>query len=298
VTKVVSTTTAIMRLYDEKKIDLDAPIASYIPAFGRNGKDKITVRNLLLHNSGLPGWIKFYTFCSDPACVMDSLYAVGLEYPTGTQSIYSDLGFITLGKVVETITRTTLDRYMDSVFFKPLGMTLTMYNPPAHMKERIAPTEIDSLWQKTYKPVQGRVHDENAATLGGVSGHAGLFSTASNLAIILQMELNGGTYGGKRYIKEGTVRLFTKRQGDQSTRCLGWDSKNATGSWAGNYVSNRAFLHTGFTGTSVIADPAKNLIIVFLTNRVYPTRDNTGLSKVRPVLHDVIVKAIEDEKEE
>jgi beta-glucosidase-like glycosyl hydrolase/CubicO group peptidase (beta-lactamase class C family) len=298
VTKVTSTTTAIMRLYDEKKIDLDAPVASYLPAFGQNGKEKVTVRNLLLHNSGLPGWRKFYTFCGDPKCEMDSLYATPLEYPTGTQSIYSDLGFITLGKVVEKLTHTTLDKYMDSVFFAPLGMLSTMYNPPAQLKSRCMPTEIDSFWQKTYKPVQGRVHDENAATLGGVSGHAGLFSTAADLAILLQMELNGGTYGGKRYLKESTVKLFTKRQSDLSTRCLGWDSKNLTGSWSGKLISKSAFLHTGFTGTSVVVDPERKLIVVFLTNRVYPTRENNGLAKVRPVLHDAIVRAIEDDKEE
>jgi beta-N-acetylhexosaminidase len=298
VSKVISTTTAVMRLYDEHKIDLDAAVASYLPAFGRMGKEKITVRNLLLHNSGLPGWRKFYTFCTTPACVMDSLFATPLDYPTGTQMIYSDLGFITLGKVVEKITHTTLDQYMDSVFFKPLGMTMTLYNPPAQLRARIAPTEIDSFWQKTFKPVQGRVHDENAATLGGVSGHAGLFSTAADLAVLLQMELNGGTYGGKRYIEEATITLFTKRQSDLSSRCLGWDAKNLTGSWAGKLISNRAFLHTGFTGTSVVADPDKKLIVVLLTNRVYPTRENSGLAKVRPVLHDAIVKAIENEKEE
>jgi beta-N-acetylhexosaminidase len=299
VSKVISTTTAIMRLYDEKKIELDATVASYIPAFGQNGKEKITVRNLLLHNSGLPGWRKFYTFCGDPKCVMDSLYATPLDYPTGTQMIYSDLGFITLGKVVEKITRTTLDKYMDSVFFKPLGMTSTRYNPPPQMKDQCIPTEIDSFWRKTFTPVQGRVHDENAATLGGVSGHAGLFSTAADLAIILQMELNGGTYGGKRYLKESTVALFTKRQDDRSSRCLGWDAKNLNGgSWAGKLVSNQAYLHTGFTGTSVVVDPTKKLIIVFLTNRVYPTRENNGLARVRPALHDAIVKAVEDEKEE
>ncbi|MGE5314985.1 MAG: glycoside hydrolase family 3 N-terminal domain-containing protein [Acidobacteriota bacterium] len=293
VTKVISTTTAVMRLVDEGKIDLDRTVASYIPAFGQNGKEKITVRNLMLHNSGLPGWRKFYTFCTEPKCVMDSLYATPLEYPTGTQSVYSDLGFITMGKVVEKVSGARLDRYMDSVFFKPLHMTSTMYLPPASLKERCAPTEIDSFWQKTFKPVQGRVHDENAATLGGVSGHAGLFSTASDLARLLQMELNGGTFGGTRYISERIVQDFTHRASELSTRCLGWDSKNLSGpSWAGRLISPEAFLHTGFTGTSVVVDPARELIVVFLTNRVYPTRENNGLSRIRPLLHDTIVRAL------
>ncbi|HLP17920.1 MAG TPA: glycoside hydrolase family 3 N-terminal domain-containing protein [Bacteroidota bacterium] len=294
-TKVISTTTAVMRLVDEKKIDLDLPVAAYIPAFGQRGKEKLTIRNLLLHNSGLPGWKKFYTICADPKCVMDSLYATPLEYPTGTQTVYSDLGFITLGKVIEKVTGITLDRFVDSVFFKPLAMNSTMYLPSVSLKGRIAPTEIDSFWHKTFKPVQGRVHDENAATLGGVSGNAGLFSTAGDLVRLLQMELNGGIFSGVRYIKRETIKEFTHRASDLSTRCLGWDSKSLAGNaWAGRLVSGEAYLHTGFTGTSVVVDPARNLIIVFLTNRVYPTRENNGLARVRPVLHDAIIGAIDD----
>jgi CubicO group peptidase (beta-lactamase class C family) len=293
-TKVIATTSAIMRLVDEKRISLDDPIVKYIPAFGQMGKEKITVYNLMVHNSGLPGWRKFYEFVNDGKALFDSVCTTGLEYHTGDTSIYSDLGLITVGKVIEKITGMPLDQYVRQTFFEPLGMTSTMYNPPASLLSRIAPTEIDTQWKKTGLAVHGRVHDENAAVLGGVSGHAGLFSTASDLAIILQMLLDGGTYNGKRYLKEATIREFTRRQSEKSTRAIGWDIRNLRGSWAGKLISEKSFLHTGFTGTSVAVDPDRKLIVVFLTNRVYPTRENGKLGAVRPRVHDAIVGALEE----
>ena len=293
VTKVTSTTSAVMRLYDEGKLKLDDPIVKFYPAFGQKGKDKITVYNLMVHNSGLPAWKTFYTYCNDPQSVLDSVFASELIYKTGDSTLYSDLGLITMGKVVEKITGTTLDKYVDSVFFKPLGMRNTMYNPPAKLIPRIAPTEVDNYWKRTGIAVRGRVHDENAATLGGVSGHAGLFSTASDLAILLQMELNGGTYGGQRFIKEETLRMFTTRQSDRSTRGIGWDTPTLKGySFVGHQFSAKSFIHTGFTGTSVAVDRSRNLIVVFLTNRVYPTRNNSKLFGVRPKVHDAVINAL------
>jgi CubicO group peptidase (beta-lactamase class C family) len=292
VTKVIATTSAVMRLVDERKMRLEDPAVQYIPQFGQNGKERITLYNLMVHNSGLPAWRKFYEFCSTPQCVLDSVYATGLVYKTGDSTVYSDLGIITMGKVVEQITGVPLDRYVDSVFFKPLGMTNTMYNPPGYLVDRIAPTEVDTYWLKTGQAVRGCVHDENAAVLGGVSGHAGLFSTASDLAKFMQMLLNGGTYGGRRYIKEETVLKFVQRQSDQDSRAIGWDTKDPVRSWAGTLMSGRTFLHTGFTGTSVAADPEKNLIVILLSNRVYPSRSHTGISKVRPIIHDAIVRAM------
>ena len=292
VTKVIATTNAVMRLIDEGKLHLNDPIVKYIPEFGQNGKERITVYNLMVHNSGLPAWRKFYEFCSTPQEVLDSVYATGLVYPTGDSTVYSDLGLITMGKVIERITGTTLDHYVDSVFFQPLGMRNTMYNPPASMIDRIVPTEVDSFWHKTYLPVRGRVHDENAATLGGVSGHAGLFSNTSDLVIIVQMLLNGGTYGGKRYLKEETVREFTTRQSESSSRGIGWDTRSRGRSFTGHYTSMKTFLHTGFTGTSVMCDPEKNLIVIFLTNRVNPTRNNLKILRVRPEVHDAILRAL------
>jgi CubicO group peptidase (beta-lactamase class C family) len=197
-----------------------------------------------------------------------------------------------MGKIVERVSRTTLDRFVDSVFYEPLGMRHTMYNPPASIRSRIAPTEVDVNWQKTNVAVQGRVHDENAATLGGVSGHAGLFSTASDLSVILQMLLNHGTYGGTRYLQERTVREFTTRQSERSSRGIGWDTKASDRSFSGHFTSRSTFLHTGFTGTSVVVDPEKNLIVVLLTNRVHPTRNNMKIGNVRVNVHDAILGAI------
>ncbi|HAL57802.1 MAG TPA: beta-N-acetylglucosaminidase [Bacteroidetes bacterium] len=294
VTKVVATTSAVMRLVDEGKIDLDDRVIEHIPQFGQNGKEEITLYNLMVHNSGLPAWRKFYEFCSTPACVLDSVYASPLAYRTGNSFTYSDLGLITMGKVIEKASRATLDQYVDSVFFKPLGMSHTMYNPPQRFWNRIAPTEVDTIWRKSRTAVRGTVHDENAYVLGGVSGHAGLFSTASDLSVFLQMLLNGGTYGGKRYLSEDVIRRFTTRQSDKSTRGIGWDMKNPTRSWAGSILSEKTFLHTGFTGTSVAVDPERNLIIVFLTNRVHPTRAGSKIFDVRPQVHDAVAKAIKE----
>ncbi|MBI2429685.1 MAG: serine hydrolase [Ignavibacteriales bacterium] len=292
VTKVISTTSAVMRLVDEKRITLNDPVVKYLPEFGQNGKEKITLYNLMVHNSGLQAWRKYYEICDSPKCVLDSIFAAPLVYKTGDSTIYSDLGLITMGKVIEKVTKTTLDMYVDSVFFKPLAMRNTMYNPPQSLLYRIVPTEIDSLWKKTYRAVKGRVHDENAATLGGVSGHAGLFSTTSDLVKILQMELNGGIYGGKRYLQEGTIKQFTTRQSEKSSRGIGWDTKSSDGSFSGRYTSLKTFLHTGFTGTSVVVDPEKRIIVIFLTNRVYPTRNSSKLFKVRPAVHNAVLQSL------
>jgi len=292
VTKVIATTSAVMRLVDEGKLSLSDPVVKHLPAFGQNGKSHITIYNLMLHNSGLPGWRKFYEFCTTPQCVVDSIMASRLAYRTGDSTIYSDLGLITVGKVIEKVSGTTLDRFVDSVFYKPLGMTNTMYNPPKSRWSRIAPTEVDVSWQRTGVAVQGRVHDENCAVLGGVSGHAGLFSTASDLAIILQMELNGGTYGGRSYLNDATIRQFITRQSERSSRGIGWDTRAPGRSFTGRLTSSSTFMHTGFTGTSVVVDPEKRLIIVLLTNRVHPTRENMKIADVRPRVHDAVIAAI------
>jgi CubicO group peptidase (beta-lactamase class C family) len=167
-----------------------------------------------------------------------------------------------------------------------------MFNPPQQLWDRVVPTEIDSFWKKTNVAVHGRVHDENAATLGGVAGHAGLFSTASDLVRILQMELNGGTYGGKLYLKPETIKQFTTQQSEKYSRAIGWDTRATGRSFSGQYSSPLTFLHTGFTGTSVAVDPTKNIIVILLTNRVYPTRASSKLFRVRPAVHDAVYESI------
>jgi len=297
VTKVIATTSAVMRLVEEGKLSLDDPVARIIPQFAQAGKERITLYNLMVHNSGLPAWRTFYTFCETPECVLDSVYATPLVYATGDSTLYSDLGLITVGKMVEAVTGTRLDRYVDSVFFAPLGMRSTFYNPPAALLERVVPTEVDTYWKNTGVAVHGRVHDENAATLGGVSGHAGLFSTATDLAKLLHMLLNGGVYDGKRFLRAETIKRFTARQSASSTRGIGWDTRPETGSFSGDFASPTSYLHTGFTGTSVVVDPEKGMIVVFLTNRVHPRRSPSKIYGVRVDVHNAVHGALRAQPE-
>ncbi len=292
VSKVIATTTAAMICYDRQLFDLDDKVVKYIPEFAQNGKEDITIRNLLVHNSGLVAWKKFYELYDNPEDVLKDIYSSPLEYPTGTKMVYSDLGMITLAKIIEKVSGKSLDVFCKDEIFDPLGMTNTMYNPPASLKDRIAPTELDNYWRM--RQLVGEVHDEAASMLNGVAGHAGLFSIAGDLSKILQMLMQKGSYQGKQYIKPETIALFTKRQSDQSSRALGWDTKSTVGSSAGKLFSELSYGHTGYTGTSVWNDPTRNLIVVFLTNRVYPTRNNTKLLRLRPVVHDAIIKAIEN----
>jgi beta-glucosidase-like glycosyl hydrolase/CubicO group peptidase (beta-lactamase class C family) len=293
VTKVIATTSAVMKLYDRGQIGLDEPVAKYLPAFATEEKRGITIRHLLLHRGGFPPFRKFWEFCADSGAMIDSVFATPLVARPGDTTIYSDLGFITLGKVVEKIAGMSLSAFVQKEFFGPLGMGNTMFQPPAEIRHRAVATEVDTVWRR--KLVQGTVHDENAAFLGGVSGHAGLFSTARDLAVFVQMLLNGGTYGGTRYLAASTIAAFigTRREGEQ--RWLGWDRKSPRGSSAGTLFSASSFGHTGFTGTSVWVDPERRLGVIFLTNRVHPTRANTKLFRIRPALHDAVVGALRAE---
>lgn len=291
VTKVIATTTAAMICYDRNLFSLDDPVVKYIPEFGVNGKEKITIKNLLLHNTGLPAWKKFYESCKTKEDVLKEIYSSELEYPTGEKTVYSDLGIITLGKIIEKVTNKSLDNFCRDEIFNPLKMNSTFYNPPDSLKQYCAPTEIDNYWRN--KTIQGEVHDETSAMLNGVAGHAGLFSTTSDIAKLMEVLISKGIYLGQSIIKQSTIELFTKRYSDQSSRALGWDTKSETGSSAGDFFSGSSYGHTGFTGTSVWVDPQRNLFVIFLTNRVYPTRDNSKISKVRPELHNAVIKSLE-----
>jgi beta-N-acetylhexosaminidase len=290
VSKVIGTTSAVMKLVEENRLSLEDPLGKYLPQAAQGRKAAITIRHLLLHRAGFPPFKRFFLMCRSKEEALDSIYATELVAAPGDTTIYSDIGMITLGKVIEKIAGEPLDRYLQQVFFKPLGMSNTLYNPPASLIERVAPTEVDSLWRM--KLIRGEVHDENADLLGGVAGHAGLFSTASDLAIYMQMLLNGGTYGGVRYLQERTIAGFTRTVVPGQERFLGWDMKSPTGSSAGTNFSLSSFGHTGFTGTSIWADPERDLFVVLLTNRVYPTRANLKIAKVRPAVHDAVIKAI------
>ncbi len=290
-TKVVATTTAAMICIDRNLFKLDDPVYKYIPEFFENGKEAITIKNLLLHNSGLPAWKKFYNKNLDANSIIKNIYQTKPEYSAGTKTVYSDLGIIVLGKLIETVTEKKLDQFCNDEIFIPLKMNNTYFNPPDSVKYKIPPTEIDKHWRK--KLVQGEVHDETSSLLGGVAGHAGLFSTAEDLSKLIQMLLDDGTFNGKQFIKPETVKLFTTRYSPKSTRALGWDTKSTTRSSAGNKFSKTSFGHTGFTGTSIWIDPERKLFVVFLTNRVYPSRENKKIINVRPKLHNAVIDAID-----
>ncbi len=295
VSKVVGTTSAAMILYDEGKLDLDAPVTKYLPQFGNHGKEKITIRNLLLHNSGLPAWKPFYKKLKTPKEVIDSIMRIKLDFQPGEKYQYSDLGMITLQKVIEKITGTTLDKFLKKRVFEPLGMKRTMYNPPAKYWYDCVPTENDTYWRM--EQMKGKVHDEAAYLLGGVAGHAGLFSTADDVAKLVYTVLNHGRYGNLQLFKPSTVDNWTTKQTAQSTRGLGWDTKSKEHSSFGSKFSLNSFGHTGFTGTSVWANKDRNVLVVLLTNRVYPTRKNRKIIKFRPKIHDAIFDAVVNDVE-
>lgn len=291
-TKVVATTTAAMICLDRKLFSLDDRVIRFIPEFAFNKKENVTIRNLLLHNSGLPAWKKFYGRGLEESGVLAEIYNSKLEFETGTKMVYSDLGIITLGKIIEKISGLSLEEFCKKEFFLPLQMNRTFFNPDDSVKQYCAPTEDDNYWRN--KLICGEVHDETAAMLGGISGHAGLFSTVSDLGKFMSMIMNKGIYINKKIINQETVELFTKKQSPQSSRGLGWDTKSEKSSSAGELFGSKSFGHTGFTGTSIWADPERNLFVVFLTNRVYPSRENTKIISFRPKLHDAVIKSIEN----
>jgi CubicO group peptidase (beta-lactamase class C family) len=289
-TKVVATTTTAMQLIDQGRLALDSSVAYYLPEFGRNGKEHITIRNLLLHNSGMEAFRVFHQLATTGQGVLDSIFASAPVYTTGSRTVYSDLGMITLAKVIERITGHGLDAYARDEFFTPLGMRHTMFTPPDSLHAQCAPTEYDRIWRK--RLVQGSVHDETAALLDGVAGHAGVFSTAADLARFIRMLMNGGVLENRRYLQSGTVKQFTTRQSLNNSRALGWDTRSAAGSSAGQYFSMKSYGHTGFTGTSIWIDPIADIAVIFLTNRVHPTRENRTLIRFRATLHDAVREAL------
>ena len=290
-TKVVGTTAAVMILFDEKKIDLDEHVVSYIPTFNGGDKSQITIRQLLTHTSGLPAGRDIWRIARTPLEARAAVVGSSLEARPGSRYIYSDLGADLLGLLVEVVSGEPLDKFLDRRVFAPLGMNDTFYRPADSLRYRIAPTEVTP--PRGY-PLRGEVHDENAYALGGVAGHAGLFSTAADLSVFAQMMLNGGEYNGVQIISRPTVELFTSRS--VGHRALGWDT--AEGDYgSGRYLGPRAYGHTGFTGTSMWIDPERQMFVILLTNRVHAARalrPAKVISDVRADLSDAAVLAVLD----
>ena len=298
-TKPIVTTSAIMMLVAEGRVDLDAPLSRYLPDWtsGANAsqqadwRKKVTVRELLLHTSGLPAHREFYKNTKDHNEILKRAHAEPLVAEPGTKVEYSDLGFMLLGEIVERLTGETLDEFAHEEIFAPLGMSHSYFNPPRSLRAQIAPTEKESMFRK--RQLQGEVDDANAFAMGGVAGHAGLFSTAQDISVFAQMMLNGGMYAQERLFTRAMVDQFTKRVnvGD-SARTLGWDVPTDNSS-SGHYMSQRAYGHNGFTGTSMWIDPEKGLFVILLTNRVYPSAANNEIRRVRPALHDAIIAGLD-----
>jgi CubicO group peptidase (beta-lactamase class C family) len=290
-TKVVGTTTAIMVLYDEGKIHLDDPVSQYIPEFSGGVKDLVTIRMLLEHRSGLPAGRDLWRIASTPAEARQAVIETPLVCQPGACYEYSDLGADMLGFVVEAASGEPLDKFLQERVFGPLGMTDTFFRPADSVRARVAPTEVAP--PRGY-PLQGEVHDENAYALGGVAGHAGLFSTAADLSVFAQMMLNGGEYDGTRIVADSTVALFTKRAA--GTRALGWDTCGGSGS-CGKYLGEDAYGHTGFTGTSLWIDTDRDMFVVLLTNRVHEARAKRPakvIADVRADLADAAALSVTD----
>ena len=277
ISKAVSTTSAVMLLVEQNKISLDTQIKKIIPQFSQkkddssSAREKITVKHLLTHTAGFPAFKQYYLMDIEAADILADICNTELVYDPGTKTIYSDLGLILLGAMIESVAGMSLDTFVAKHLFEPLGMSTSFYNPPDDKRKRIVPTEIVSGYRSGL--IHGEVHDENAHKLGGVAGHAGLFSTASELARFAQMMLNNGQYGKKRIFKEKTVRQFTQRAmvDTSSSRCLGWDSPSGNAS-GGVYQSGNSYGHTGYTGTSLWIDPDHDLFVILLTNAVHPDR--------------------------
>ncbi len=289
-TKVIATTTASMILEEQGLLDLDRTVASYLPEFNAPDKAGITVRMIVTHRGGLEAFAALYKTFKGRDQYLAQISARPLKSLPGTETVYSDWDMILQQLIIERITGVTLDRFVDEHVFKPLGMTSTMFNPDSSLLARIAPTEIDTARGGL---VHGKVHDENAWAMGGVSGHAGLFSTARDLAIFAQMLLNGGSYNGVRIVKPETLARWTAPQTRGSSRALGWDTPSK-GSSSGDYFSPRSFGHTGFTGTSIWIDPERGLYVILLTNRVDPVRDNTKHVPLRRAVADAAQTAVLD----
>jgi serine-type D-Ala-D-Ala carboxypeptidase len=291
VSKVVATTSMAMILYERGLLDLEAPIAAIIPEFGDasdSRKAEVTVRMLLAHSSGLPAYEKLFLRVKNREGLIAAAFTAPLTADPGTRAEYSDIGFIILGAALERIADEPLDRFCRREVFGPLGMGRTTFNPPATWRASIVPTADDRAFRR--RVIQGEVQDENASVLGGVAGHAGVFSTAQDIAIFAHAMLNGGG----PMVRREVLAQFTRRESSPAgtSRALGWDTPS-TSSQSGKYFSSYSFGHLGYTGTSLWIDPERQLSVTFLTNRTWPDCKNEAIKQVRPLVHDAIIEALE-----
>jgi CubicO group peptidase (beta-lactamase class C family) len=292
-TKVIGTTSVVLALVRDRKLALDQRVKEFVPAFTGGGREDVTIAHLLSHASGLPAWKPLFQEAHGYEALLAGVLATPLEARPGARESYSDLGFILLGEAAARAGGKSLPELERDLIFRPLALADTQRNPPPALLPRIAPTEkragAAGAPAGDAPAVRGTVHDENAAAAGGVTGHAGIFSTAEDLSR-LAGEILRGERGESRCFPREIIRRFTARAGivPGSSRALGWDTPSA-GSSGGTRLGPAAFGHTGFTGTSVWFDPDRDLYLILLTNRVHPTRDNDRIGPVRRAFADAAV---------
>jgi serine-type D-Ala-D-Ala carboxypeptidase len=300
VTKVVATTAAAMLLHQRGRLDLDAPLAALLPSFldGRASSDpahRVTVRHLLAHNSGLPGYVELFRTATTPDTLLRACLQLPLEAEPGTRAEYSDPGFILLGTALESLTSEDIASWARREVFNPLGMTATGFCPAQETRSSIPPTEEDITLR--HRRIQGEVQDENAWVLHGVAGHAGLFSNVPDLLRFAGAILEAGTgnheaTGNASLFERATIEFFAQRQGPAGSSCaLGWDTPSEISS-AGRHFGPHSIGHLAFSGCSLWIDLDAALAVVLLTNRTWPDRQNQLIRSVRPAFHDAIREAL------
>jgi serine-type D-Ala-D-Ala carboxypeptidase len=289
VTKVLATTTVAMILYERGLLDLDIPVISIVGEFSGEDprRDEVTLRMLLAHSSGLPAYEKLFLRAPTRDQLLAEVFSTPLANDPGSHAEYSDIGFILLGIALERVADEPLDRFCQREIFGPLGMTHTTFNPAPPLRPTIPPTADDKTFR--HRIIQGEVQDENASVLGGVAGHAGLFSTAQDVATFAHVLLQGGN----PILRPETISLFTAREGspEGTSRALGWDTPSSP-SQSGRYFSARAYGHLGYTGTSLWIDRDRQVSVTLLTNRTWPDCTNQTIKQVRPRFHDAIAEAL------
>jgi CubicO group peptidase (beta-lactamase class C family) len=295
-TKPIATATSIWVLIEQGKLKLSDPVSRHWPAFAANGKEAVTIKQLLLHTSGLTADNALADYADGPAQALDRIAALKLEAPAGTRFRYSDVGFIVLGHLVQQVGGLPVDRFARKHIFEPLKMTDTTFAPEARLHRRIAPTGL-----RAGRVIRGEVHDPRAYQMGGIAGHAGLFATADDLARYSRMLLRGGELDGQRILTEATVKRFLephevpipgKSGNTTGLRSLGWDVDTSYSTPRGEvFAKGDGFGHTGFTGTSLWIDPGTKTAVIVLTNRVHPN-DKGNVTQLRRDIGTIVARAV------
>lgn len=293
VTKVIATTAMAMLLYEHGLLHLEAPVYQLLPEFialassdQQSDRERVTIRMLLAHSSGLPAYVKLFETAGTRDQVLRAAYATPLVAKPGSTTSYSDIGFILLGEILERLANESLGAFVDREVFRPCAMLFTCFNPALDFKHAIPPTEDDRTFR--HRIIQGEVNDENASVMGGVSGHAGLFASAPDVARLADSMLRRNSL-----FRRETIELFARREKSPpgTTRALGWDTPSQPSS-SGRHFSPRSFGHLGYTGTSLWIDPERQLSVTLLTNRTWPDRSSQAIKQIRPLVHDAIVEAL------